>query len=69
MEDLPEFDRPILDHGIILALKAIREASGCTLREAICPAAVLATVLKLVESAGAGQGPDQLPRSAVVPCA
>jgi hypothetical protein len=36
MEDLPEnVDRHILDHRIALALKAIMEASGCTLHEAI----------------------------------
>ncbi|MEU5161160.1 hypothetical protein AB0G74_16340 [Streptomyces sp. NPDC020875] len=36
MEDLPEsVDRYILDHRIVLALKAIKDASGCTLHEAI----------------------------------
>ncbi|MFF9819006.1 hypothetical protein [Streptomyces sp. NPDC014006] len=36
MEDLPEnVDRHILDHRIVLALKAIMDASGCTLHEAI----------------------------------
>ncbi|MFF2385689.1 hypothetical protein [Streptomyces sp. NPDC058108] len=36
MEDLPEsVDRYILDHRIILALKTIKDASGCTLHEAI----------------------------------
>ena len=36
MEDLPEsVDRHILDHRIIQALKAIRDASDCTLQEAI----------------------------------
>ncbi|MBO1417862.1 hypothetical protein [Streptomyces sp. FH025] len=36
MEDLPEsVDRDILDHQIILAIKAIRNASGCTIHEAI----------------------------------
>jgi hypothetical protein len=36
MEDLPEsVDRHILEHRIVLALIAIREASGCTLPEAI----------------------------------
>ncbi|MFH8533220.1 hypothetical protein ACH4GE_32910 [Streptomyces tendae] len=36
MEDLPEsVDRHILDHRIVLALKAIMDASDCTLHEAI----------------------------------
>ncbi|MGV9786452.1 hypothetical protein [Streptomyces sp. NPDC003435] len=36
MEDLPEsVDRQILDHRIVLALKAIMDASGRTLHEAI----------------------------------
>ncbi|WP_030221644.1 hypothetical protein [Streptomyces bikiniensis] len=36
MEDLPEsVDRHILDHRIVLALKAIMDASGRTLHEAI----------------------------------
>ncbi|MEV8096051.1 hypothetical protein [Kitasatospora sp. NPDC085879] len=36
MENLPEsVDRHILDHQIIRALKAIRDASGCTLHEAL----------------------------------
>lgn len=36
MEDLPEsVDRHILDHQIVLALKTIMDASGCTLHEAI----------------------------------
>ncbi|MFG2799794.1 hypothetical protein [Streptomyces pseudovenezuelae] len=36
MEDLSDsVDRHILDHRIVLALKAVREASGCTLQEAI----------------------------------
>ncbi|WP_030343083.1 hypothetical protein [Streptomyces sp. NRRL S-1022] len=36
MEELPEsVDRHILDHRIVLALKAIMDAFGCTLHEAI----------------------------------
>ncbi|MGW0859271.1 hypothetical protein [Streptomyces sp. NPDC002690] len=36
MENLPEnVDRHILDHRIILALTAIKDASGCSLHEAI----------------------------------
>ncbi|GAA2811048.1 hypothetical protein GCM10010441_39600 [Kitasatospora paracochleata] len=36
MEELPEsVDRRILDHQIVLALKAIMDTSGCTLHEAI----------------------------------
>ncbi|MEV0446046.1 hypothetical protein AB0I84_36825 [Streptomyces spectabilis] len=36
MEELPEaVDRHILDHRVIHALKAIMDASGCTLHEAI----------------------------------
>ncbi|MFE3112281.1 hypothetical protein ACFXKJ_29535 [Kitasatospora indigofera] len=36
MEELPEIvDRHILDHRIVPALKAVRDASGCTLHEAI----------------------------------
>ncbi|MFD7982041.1 hypothetical protein ACFV4M_01500 [Kitasatospora indigofera] len=36
MEELPEsVDRHILDHRIVPALKAVRDASGCTLHEAI----------------------------------
>jgi hypothetical protein len=36
MEDLPEsVDRHILNHQIILAIKAIKDASGCTLHEAL----------------------------------
>ncbi|MBU6531770.1 hypothetical protein RKD37_001220 [Streptomyces ambofaciens] len=36
MEKLPEIvDRHILDHHVVLALKAIMDASGCTLHEAI----------------------------------
>ena len=36
MEKLPaSVDRHILDHRVVLALKEIRDASGCTLEEAI----------------------------------
>jgi hypothetical protein len=36
MENLPaSLDRDILDRRIIHALKAIRDASGCTLQEAL----------------------------------
>lgn len=36
MEQIPEgVDRDIPEHRIIPALKAIREASGCTLHEAL----------------------------------
>lgn len=36
MEELPEgVDRRILDHRIVLPLKAIMDASGCTRHEAI----------------------------------
>ncbi|MFJ2272249.1 hypothetical protein ACIOHO_39330 [Streptomyces sp. NPDC087849] len=36
LEDLSEsVDRDILDHRIILAIKAIRDASGCTVHEAL----------------------------------
>ncbi|MEU9623860.1 hypothetical protein [Streptomyces sp. NPDC048155] len=36
MEDLSEsVDRDILDHRTILAIKAIRDASGCTVHEAL----------------------------------
>ncbi|MEV6808285.1 hypothetical protein [Streptomyces sp. NPDC051132] len=36
MENMPESaDRHILGHRIVLALKAIMAASGCTLQEAI----------------------------------
>jgi hypothetical protein len=36
MEDLPEsVDRDILENRIIFAVRAIREASGCTLHRAV----------------------------------
>ncbi|GAA1408081.1 hypothetical protein GCM10009639_57570 [Kitasatospora putterlickiae] len=36
MDDLPEsVDRDILDCRIILAVKAVKDASGCTLHEAL----------------------------------
>ncbi|MFB7619341.1 hypothetical protein [Kitasatospora sp. NPDC056181] len=36
MEELPEsVDRDILDRQIIRAIKAIRDASGCTIHEAL----------------------------------
>ncbi|MER5867552.1 hypothetical protein [Kitasatospora sp. NPDC002040] len=36
MEELPaSVDRHILDHKIVLTLKTIMDASGCTLHEAI----------------------------------
>ncbi|MBP0453031.1 hypothetical protein J5Y04_26310 [Kitasatospora sp. RG8] len=36
MEELPEsVDRDILDHRIIRAIKAIRDASGCTIHAAL----------------------------------
>ncbi|MFD5922486.1 hypothetical protein ACFVYP_38055 [Kitasatospora sp. NPDC058201] len=36
MEYLPEtVDRHILDHRIVLTIKAIRDASGCTIHDAL----------------------------------